>query len=86
MKMRKWGKKVKRDAPLMGLGSFRAPKFRKTVGEVVHEIKDRLTTMGLEATVEEVEQIVRGQAPPGIVTTLVEAFVLDERNRGVKIV
>jgi hypothetical protein len=88
MKMRKWGKRVKREGP--PTVSERPPgpqrRFRKTVGEVAHEIKERLALLGVESTVEEVEQVVRGQAPASIVTTLVEAFVSDERNRGVEIV
>jgi len=42
--------------------------------------------MGVNATLEEVEQVVNHEAPSGIVATIVEAWVTDEERRGVEIV
>lgn len=61
-------------------------RFRKTADELALAFVERLKEMGMEAEFEEVVQIVKGEAPRGAVTTIVEAWALDELRRGVEIV
>ena len=61
-------------------------RFRKTSTELALAFQKRLLSMGVNATLEEVEQVVNHEAPSGIVATIVEAWVTDEERRGVEIV
>ena len=61
-------------------------RFRKTDVELAVEFHKRLKSMDVEATLEEVMQVVRREAPQSIVTTLCEAWLIDEERRGVEIV
>lgn len=60
--------------------------FRKTAQQLAHEFQARLQEIGLFATIPEIEGIIRGEATLGVVTTVIENWTADERQRGVQIV
>lgn len=59
--------------------------FRKTAEQLAHAYRDKLQSMGLFASVEDIVAIIKGKTPPSVVTTLVEGWIEDEKKEGVEI-
>lgn len=61
------------------------PSFRKTAEQVAAGYLPLLEELGIIATLEEVVDVIRGNAAPSILTTIVEGWVDDEKKRGISI-